>query len=78
MKEHLARERIAKVIARRSIHSRREAEALVRAGRVALAGETVLSPALDVAPDAPLAVDGVALPPRNGRGSSAITSPRDS
>ncbi|MDB5589738.1 MAG: RNA-binding protein, partial [Enterovirga sp.] len=59
-----AEERIAKVIARAGICSRRDAEALIEAGRVTLDGERVLSPALNVAQDARIAVDGEPLPLR--------------
>src|SRR3954468_17212743 len=49
-------ERIAKVIARAGICSRRDAEKLIAEGRVALGGEKVMSPALNVAPDALITV----------------------
>jgi len=45
-------ERIAKVIARAGICSRRDAEKLIAEGRVALNGDKVASPALNVSPDA--------------------------
>jgi 23S rRNA pseudouridine2605 synthase len=54
-------ERIAKVIARAGVCSRRDAEKLIEAGRVALNGETVKSPALNVAADALITVDGKAI-----------------
>ena len=41
-------ERIAKVIARAGLCSRREAEAWIAAGRVAVNGEKIASPALNV------------------------------
>ena len=44
-------ERIAKVIARAGLASRREAEAWIAAGRVAVNGAAIASPALNVAPD---------------------------
>jgi 23S rRNA pseudouridine2605 synthase len=59
-----AEERIAKVIARAGIASRRDAEAMIAEGRVTLNGEPVTSPALNVAPDAAIAVDGEPLPAR--------------
>jgi len=43
-------ERIAKVIARAGICSRRDAEKLIADGRVALGGQKVTSPALNVPP----------------------------
>ena len=55
-------ERIAKVIARAGLCSRREAEALIAQGRVALDGRTLDSPAVVVEADAKIEVDGVALP----------------
>ena len=54
-------ERIAKVIARAGICSRRDAEKLIAAGRVLLDGEKVLSPALNVTPNQVISVDGQAL-----------------
>src|SRR2546421_1690592 len=55
-------ERIAKVIARAGICSRRDAEKLIAEGRVALGGEKVTSPALNVSPDALITVDGKPIP----------------
>src|ERR1051325_9200500 len=55
-------ERIAKVIARAGLCSRREAEAWIAAGRVAVNGETIASPALNVTPADQIAVDGKPLP----------------
>ncbi|MDH3473292.1 MAG: rRNA pseudouridine synthase [Rhodospirillales bacterium] len=55
-------ERIAKVIARAGLCSRREAERLIAEGRVTLDGRVLDSPAVTVAPGAKIAVDGVALP----------------
>jgi 23S rRNA pseudouridine2605 synthase len=55
-------ERIAKVIARAGLCSRREAEAWIAAGRVAVNGEKIASPALNVTPADKIAVDGRPLP----------------
>ena len=55
-------ERIAKVIARAGLCSRREAEAWIAAGRVAVNGKTIASPALDVTGDDRVVVDGKKLP----------------
>src|SRR6476659_7651070 len=55
-------ERIAKVIARAGLCSRREAEAWITAGRVAVNGEKIASPALNVAPGDKIVVDGKPLP----------------
>jgi 23S rRNA pseudouridine2605 synthase len=55
-------ERIAKVIARAGLCSRREAEAWIAAGRVAVNGEKIASPALNVTSADKIAVDGKPLP----------------
>jgi 23S rRNA pseudouridine2605 synthase len=55
-------ERIAKVIARAGLCSRREAERLIAAGRVTLDGETLKSAAVDVVPEQAISVDGRPLP----------------
>ncbi|TMI99934.1 MAG: rRNA pseudouridine synthase [Alphaproteobacteria bacterium] len=55
-------ERIAKVIARAGLASRREAEAWIAAGRVAVNGAKIASPALNVTPSDKIAVDGRPLP----------------
>jgi 23S rRNA pseudouridine2605 synthase len=57
-------ERIAKAIARAGLASRREAEAWIAAGRIAVNGVTIASPALDVTPDDRVTVDGNPLPQR--------------
>ncbi len=54
-------ERIAKMIARAGICSRRDAEKLIAAGRVLLDGEKVASPALNVTKNQVISVDGQAL-----------------
>ncbi len=55
-------ERIAKVIARAGLASRRAAEGLIAAGRVAVNGQVIASPALNVTPLDKIAVDGQPLP----------------
>ncbi|WP_116132209.1 pseudouridine synthase [Tropicimonas sp. IMCC34043] len=61
-------DRIAKVIARAGRASRREAEAMIAAGRVAVNGARITSPALNVTAADRITVDGQALaeaePPR--------------
>jgi 23S rRNA pseudouridine2605 synthase len=57
-------DRIAKVMARAGLASRREAEAWIAAGRVSVNGETIRSPALNVGPKDRIAVDGKPLPQR--------------
>ena len=53
--------RIAKVIARAGICSRRDAEKLIAAGRVSLDGETVTTPAIRVGEHQVVAIDGKPL-----------------
>jgi 23S rRNA pseudouridine2605 synthase len=55
-------ERIARRIARAGLCSRREAEELIRQGRVRVDGRRVQTPALRVGPDAVVEVDGEPLP----------------
>jgi 23S rRNA pseudouridine2605 synthase len=54
-------ERIAKVIARAGVCSRREAERLIAQGRVAVDGRTLTTPAVVVTPGNIVTVDGEAL-----------------
>lgn len=58
-------ERIAKVIARAGVSSRREAERWIADGRVTLDCKPVDSPALNVAVDADIRIDGKPLPARD-------------
>lgn len=51
-------DRIAKVLSRRGIASRREAERMIEAGRVAVNGKTITSPALNVTGTDTITVDG--------------------
>jgi 23S rRNA pseudouridine2605 synthase len=57
-------ERIAKVLARAGLASRRDAEEMVTQGRVSVNGRIINSPALDVTENDVVAVDGKNLPPR--------------
>jgi 23S rRNA pseudouridine2605 synthase len=57
-------ERIAKVIARAGLASRREAEAWIAAGRVTVNGAIIGSPALNVSARDQVSVDGEPLPQR--------------
>lgn len=61
-------ERIAKVMARSGLASRRDAERMIAEGRVTVNGKVIASPALDVTPKDRILVDGVPLaapePPR--------------
>jgi len=56
-------ERIAKVLARAGIASRREAERLIEAGRIAVNGKTITSPALNVTPADRITFDGRPVEP---------------
>ena len=51
-------DRIAKVLSRSGIASRREAERMIEAGRVSVNGKTINSPALNVTPKDRIVVDG--------------------
>lgn len=61
-------DRIAKVLARRGVASRRVAERMIEAGRVSVNGRVIDSPALNVTPKDKITVDGAevaeAEPPR--------------
>jgi 23S rRNA pseudouridine2605 synthase len=57
-------ERIAKVMARAGLCSRRDAEKWIEAGRVKVNGKLIVSPALNVAPGDKVEVDGSPLPDR--------------
>jgi 23S rRNA pseudouridine2605 synthase len=62
--QHKSGERIAKAIARAGLTSRREAELWIAAGRVAVNGAVISSPALNVSAGDSISVDGEALPAR--------------
>ena len=77
-------ERIAKVLARAGLCSRREAERWISEGRVQVNGETLTTPALVVGEDANITVDGKPLPQREKtrlwiyhKPSGLITTNRD-
>ncbi len=57
-------ERIAKVMARAGVASRRDCEAMIEEGRVSVNGKVLESPALDVGPNDVVLVDGEPLPAR--------------
>ncbi|MGJ5066062.1 pseudouridine synthase [Bradyrhizobium oligotrophicum] len=59
-----AGERIAKVLARAGLASRRDAEEMVTQGRVTVNGRVINSPALDVTENDVIQVDGAPLPER--------------
>lgn len=58
-------ERIAKVMARAGLCSRREAETWIAAGRVTVNGARLTTPAVTVGPDDVVTVDGTPLPGRD-------------
>jgi 23S rRNA pseudouridine2605 synthase len=62
--DHRAGARIAKVIARAGLASRRAAEAWIKAGRVSVNGKVIDTPALNVTDADRIAVDGEPLPRR--------------
>ena len=77
-------ERIAKLIARAGLCSRREAERWIAAGRVAVDGRTVTSPAVVVTDPERVSVDGETLPAagpvrlwRYHKPSGLVTTHRD-
>lgn len=55
-------ERIAKVMARAGLCSRRDAESWIEQGRVSVNGQVIASPALNVTPQDLISVDGKELP----------------
>jgi 23S rRNA pseudouridine2605 synthase len=59
-----AGERIAKVMARAGLASRREAEAWIAQGRVSVNGAVISSPALNVTASDRIAIDGAPMPRR--------------
>ncbi len=61
---HKGGERIAKTIARAGLASRREAELWIAAGRVAVNGAVIHSPAYNVTAQDHISVDGAPLPAR--------------
>lgn len=78
------KERIAKVMARAGLCSRREAERWIEAGRVTLNGDTLKSPAVTVGADDDVRVDGKILPSKSDeklyiyhKESGLVTTARD-
>ncbi|PZN92969.1 MAG: hypothetical protein DCF30_22395, partial [Hyphomicrobiales bacterium] len=57
-------ERIAKVMARAGVASRRDSEAIILEGRVSVNGRVLESPARDIGPDDVVLIDGEPLPAR--------------
>lgn len=79
-----AGERIAKLIARSGVCSRRDAEKLIAEGRVAVNGDPIASPALNVTADTLITIDGrplaAAEPPklwRYHKPAGLVTTHRD-
>jgi 23S rRNA pseudouridine2605 synthase len=77
-------ERVARALARAGVASRRDAERLIEAGRVALNGEVLTSPAVNVAPGDILTLDGVPVAEpepvriwRHHKPSGLLTSHKD-
>ena len=67
-------ERIAKVVSRAGLASRRDAEEWIVQGRVTVNGRLINSPALDVTANDVITVDGKPLPPRERTGCFCFTS----
>jgi 23S rRNA pseudouridine2605 synthase len=67
--------RLAKFLAHAGVASRRAAEQLVFGGRVAVGGEVVRDPALDVAEDAEVTVDGAPVGGAERRVIHALNKP---
>jgi 23S rRNA pseudouridine2605 synthase len=67
--------RLAKYLAHAGVASRRSAESLIAAGRVAVEGETVTDPARDVQPGTLVTVEGVALSGPEPRVAFALHKP---
>jgi 23S rRNA pseudouridine2605 synthase len=63
-RERKSGERIAKVVSRAGLASRRDAEEWIVQGRVTVNGRVINSPALDVTANDVITVDGKPLPPR--------------
>ncbi len=63
-REKKSGERIAKVVSRAGLASRRDAEEWIVQGRVTVNGRVINSPALDVTDNDVITVDGKLLPPR--------------
>src|SRR5437899_6935255 len=82
--ERIAPERSAKVIARAGLCSRRDAERWIAAGRVAVDGTVLTSPAVTVTAESQIRVDGRPLPEaerarlwRYHKPAGLVTSHRD-
>src|SRR5690348_7535856 len=82
--ERIAPQRIAKVLARAGLCSRRDAERWIAEGRVAVDGKVLTSPAVTVTPDSDIRVDGKPLPQperarlwRYHKPSGLVTTHRD-
>ena len=63
-KSEIPGDRIAKVMARAGVASRRQAEALIAEGRVSVNGAVITSPALNVTPADKIVVDGAPMASR--------------
>src|SRR5205823_2244456 len=63
-REKKSGERIAKVVSRAGLASRRDAEEWIVQGRVTVNGRVINSPALDITANDAVVVDGKPLPPR--------------
>jgi 23S rRNA pseudouridine2605 synthase len=69
-------ERIAKVMARAGVASRRQVEAMIAAGRVSVNGAVITSPALNVTPADSIVVDGAPVASRERTRVFLYSKPR--
>ena len=68
--------RVAKIMARAGLCSRRDAETWIAAGRVAVNGAIIDTPALNIGPGDRVTVDGMPLPEREGTRLFLFHKPR--
>ncbi len=66
-------ERIAKMMARAGVSSRREAEAWIAQGRVAVNGKVITSPALNVTASDRITLDGEPLPTQGAHAAVSLS-----
>lgn len=75
-KSEIPGDRIAKVMARAGVASRRQAEALIAEGRVSVNGAVITSPALNVTPADKIVVDGAPMASRERTRMFLYSKPR--
>src|SRR3954466_4301168 len=75
-KSEIPGDRIAKVMARAGVASRRQAETLIAEGRVTVNGKVITSPALNVTPADKIVVDGAPMASRERTRMFLYSKPR--